>query len=505
MLKKIELKDSYKYFLYLFIFLLPLQTRKVFLTSHSFYTGGFTEYGTVFLYLSDVLLFLSLLLFCIFNQDIIKKRLTELKKENGNRKRLRIFIVFGLMVLWFFVSSIAHKEYLDLTLFRTAKILEMFLMIGFVYVVFQDRKIFTRSLFILILSAYFQGLLAVYQFIYQHSLFKSPLLHKLTGETVLSPVSPGIAKIVINGQKMIRSYGVFPHPNLLGGFFVLTFFVSLYLYIQHKDDKLSSKMVYLKITDASTRKYLISLFWLLIFAVQLLGLFFSFSRSAWIGFLIAGIFFIVFYLKSIKIVSRETIKDFFLNNSGRWLKTYKELLLAFSFMFVFAVININLVLNRTVQNVSLAKYEQNLVLPENDTFNDRIFFDNVSRETILKNPVIGSGPGTSIFQVQDYLNKIGQKNIAYWQYQPAHNIYLLAVSETGFIGLVLFLYVIIKILAFSIEGIVSRETILENKMLKISLLSVMISFLFIGMFDHYFLTMQQGQLMFWIVLGMLLV
>jgi len=53
---------------------------------------------------------------------------------------------------------------------------------------------------------------------------------------------------------------------------------------------------------------------------------------------------------------------------------------------------------------------------------------------------------------------------------------------------------------------VSRETFLNFKRkLNCYLLAIFAAFLFIGFFDHYFWTLQQGKLIFWLVLGMLLI
>jgi len=54
----------------------------------------------------------------------------------------------------------------------------------------------------------------------------------------------------------------------------------------------------------------------------------------------------------------------------------------------------------------------------------------------------------------------------------------------------------------SISKNVSRETFDNN--LNIYLFAILIAFLFIGLFDHYFWTLQQGRLMFWLVLGLML-
>ena len=77
-----------------------------------------------------------------------------------------------------------------------------------------------------------------------------------------------------------------------------------------------------------------------------------------------------------------------------------------------------------------------------------------------------------------------------WIHQPVHNIYLLIASETGLIGLILFLVFIFQLF----RKIIGQEYFL---------LLIVFSFLFIGLFDHFFWTLQQGQLMFWLTLGIM--
>ncbi|MFH1840745.1 MAG: hypothetical protein ABH807_01115, partial [Candidatus Shapirobacteria bacterium] len=71
--------------------------------------------------------------------------------------------------------------------------------------------------------------------------------------------------------------------------------------------------------------------------------------------------------------------------------------------------------------------------------------------------------------------------------QPVHNIYLLVASETGLIIFIIFITFIIKTL---IRAIKNWSSVIA--------LSVI---LFTGLFDHYWLTLQQNQLLFAIVLG----
>jgi len=500
-MKKPDTSKFYRYFFYLFLFSIPLQTRKVFLTEHSFYTGSFTEYGTIFLYLSDILLFLAFVSLIIFNTNHFKNGLSELNNKSSKIGANKIFIAMAFLIVWSFISTIVNQSYLEVSLFRSLKLAEMILLVFFIFSTFREKRFLSSSLLIIAITGFFQSFLAIYQFVYQKSLFTSPLLHRLTGETILSPTLPGIAKIGNNGEKLLRAYGTFPHPNLLGGFLVFTFFISLYLYLCHKDEFLSRSCLRFHKFDKGFIRCTTSTLWIILFSFQLLALVLSFSRSAWIGFMISAASFVYFLVRYTKIVSRETI---FNDLKHR----YKELSISILLLLSLVVGNLSLVSGRLSQDVSIngSKNSQATALPQNDTFTDRAFFNNVSRETISQNPLFGSGPGTAIFQIETYLRKTKKtKPIESWQYQPPHNIYLLVASELGIIGLLIILLIAINSVKHSLSNIVSRETIINISVFQSCTLSIMFSFLIIGCFDHYLWTLQQGQLIFWLIVGLLLI
>lgn len=494
--KKIKSENIYKYFFYLFLFFLPFQARKVFLTDYSFYSGGFTEYGSVFLYWSDVLLLGSFISLTIFSPDIIKNGLNSLKDRSREGKVKNILVALSVLVVWFFISTFVNREYTGIGVFRSMKILEILCLIFFIFLNFKKKSFFISSLFVVALSGFFQGILAIFQFLFQKNLFSSPFLHKITGETILSVSLPGIAKISDGGEKLIRAYGTFPHPNLLGGFLVFSLMISLYLYLEHKDSLLSSKVSFFGITAEKYHKYCLSIFWILLVIVQSLSLFFSFSRSAWVGFCIAILSFLILNLKRTINVSRETFIC--------CLFKYKEMVFCLFLIFVFIFNNYSLLLNRVFQDVTVADKVSNDIL-QNNTFGDRVFYNNVSRETLSANPIFGSGPGTAIFQINKYIEKLGGGIVLEsWQYQPSHNIYLLSMSETGIVGFLVFVFVILLSIRIAIIDIVSRETLSSYKIFKITALSILAGFIFIGFFDHYFWTLQQGQIIFWIIIGLLI-
>lgn len=90
----------------------------------------------------------------------------------------------------------------------------------------------------------------------------------------------------------------------------------------------------------------------------------------------------------------------------------------------------------------------------NRALSDRIFYNNVSRETISSNFITGSGLGTSIFQIDSYLEKNNiPQNLEHWEYQPVHNIYLLIISEIGIVGFILFCLIIMEVLSNSVNTV----------------------------------------------------
>ena len=74
-------------------------------------------------------------------------------------------------------------------------------------------------------------------------------------------------------------------------------------------------------------------------------------------------------------------------------------------------------------------------------------------------------------------------------YQPAHSIYLLIIDEMGVPGL-------LALLAFLGIWLVRHR---GNRYVVIG----MAALLMLGIFDHFFWTLQQGGLVFWGLLGIL--
>jgi O-antigen ligase len=87
-------------------------------------------------------------------------------------------------------------------------------------------------------------------------------------------------------------------------------------------------------------------------------------------------------------------------------------------------------------------------------------------------------------------------NLESWAYQPAHNIYLLIAAELGWPALLAFLVFLFSTIKTSWSG-------LKNDALKSYWLFVIGYLLIIGLFDHFLWDLQQGQILFWLTLGIL--
>lgn len=116
-----------------------------------------------------------------------------------------------------------------------------------------------------------------------------------------------------------------------------------------------------------------------------------------------------------------------------------------------------------------------------ESFGVREKMNELAIQYFSHSPVLGTGLGTSVLYPSTSLRI---KNYAL-AHQPTHNGYLLILGETGVLG------------AVGILGIV-KSCRKKNWMVLTPLLTIAA----LGLFDHYFLTLQQGQLLLALVLGL---
>jgi hypothetical protein len=87
-------------------------------------------------------------------------------------------------------------------------------------------NILNKFSIIIIIAGFIQSIIGIFQFIVQHSLGLFWLK-----ESIISSQTAGVAKIIFNENTFIRAYGLFPHPNIFGGFLVFSIILTL-LYLK---------------------------------------------------------------------------------------------------------------------------------------------------------------------------------------------------------------------------------------------------------------------------------
>lgn len=188
---------------------------------------------------------------------------------------------------------------------------------------------------------------------------------------------------------------------------------------------------------------------LFMFFVVFLGIIISFSKTA------IFLFFVVSIMYFLKEKLHLQIRKHFFNN------TCLPVILA-----VFSVL-----LCIPFSKINVENYPENIV--------NRIRLVDMSGKIVTTNNIfVGSGLSTYILSSKSYVKDISLL-------QPVHNIYLLIFSEMGLVGLVFSVTILTTVFAKS-----------KNFVFALCLCLVLL----IGLVDHYFFTLQQGQILLTVVI-----
>jgi O-antigen ligase len=389
-----NISNIHKIFFYLLLVLLPTQLGLHFWPDWALVLGRRIDYLSPTAYFTDIIIFF-LLVSWLFEKH----------------QKIRFFLFKIIFVAGFICANIYFATNKMVALFAWIKILEM-IALGF-YIVKEKPKL-PEIIFPLSVGVLYSSVIAITQFLLQHSIGG---LFWFLGERTFSASTPGIARVDFPSFFKLRAYATFPHPNVLGGFLAITLPL---LVIQLIDKK--------------------KIFYFITIILGIIALILTFSRSAWIVFVL-GISYIVYRKK-------------------------KKL-----FIPVFlSVLLIALVIGKTFgfQDESVVVREQLSV---------------AALSMARASPVLGTGLGNFLVRLPDYLVS---RQIYFLQ--PVHNIYLLLLSEVGIVGFGFFVLLLKKILSYRVYRI-----------------SYVYAILLLGLVDHYFLTLQQGQLLLTIFLSLSLI
>ena len=103
---------------------------------------------------------------------------------------------------------------------------------------------------------------------------------------------------------------------------------------------------------------------------------------------------------------------------------------------------------------------------------------------IKSNPVLGIGPGAYTYALYKKY-----PTLPAWQYQPIHNIYLLALVEMGLAGIIFLFFLFKRFLA----------TIIKNNLIYTPVIVALVSS---GLFDHWLASMYTGIIFLWTIVGL---
>jgi len=390
-------------------------------------------YGLRLDYLSPTIYLTDIFIFLIFVFNI-KASLGILRRIK--KLQLGIFLIFILSL----IVGISLAKNPVAGAYGLVKFFEFSYLAFYIY---QNIKSFNKKIlfYLLLVGLIFESSLSFLQYINQGSI--GNILY-FFGERQYSFQTPGVAKALINGQLILRPYATFSHPNVLAGYLIVNTF---FLFLFTPRGKIAKSFLTIALIF-TTLSFLLSL-----------------SRVSILDWIVCLLFLfaILIYKKYKK--GKSNVKISFVAIVG--------LLVVLSTFFF-------------QKSIIIQRFLSTSLLDESITQRKDLIHQGVLM--FSKNPVFGVG-------LNNFFNNLNPFSEKILLIQPAHNIFILMLSETGVIG---FLF-LICILILGISRVLSLKGDKRNY-----LICIFFSICFLGSFDHYFFTLQQGQLLFTIFLSLTL-
>lgn len=259
----------------------------------------------------------------------------------------------------------------------------------------------------------------------------------LLGERFFTSETPGIANASINSSLVLRPYATFPHPNVLAGYLLL------------------SQVMLIGFLRELKGKVLYFVFSAIVFCS--IGIALSLSR---VTIILEGL--VVFY---------------YLPNIFNKINKIKQKAIFLIIVGVISLFLFPLVFSR-ILNTSTS---EDAILQRSSLISDSI-------KLINKNPVTGVG-------INNFLNELSYVKDSKTPLQPVHNILILLAVEMGIPIAFGILIIYISLFKSSLVKNQQGELARQEKVILIAAIALL------SLFDHYFRTLQQGQLILAVVLG----
>ena len=492
------LKRIQNYLFYILIFCISWQTRWI--ISSGELNNGYSEYLTYSLYAIDILLIINFIIFFCLNwknNNQAKKqscdklneaqknhetrqccdKLNEAQKNHETRqclvstgeqrflfptiKNLKIKIYWYLLAVFelsIFISIFRSSD-IQLAFYKYAHFL---LGVGIFFLILNIKITSRKIIQIFILGLAMQASLGIWQFMTQSS-FASTYLG--IAKQIASQGGVSVIETLAPAERWLRAYGGLSHPNILGGVLILGLLFLVRLILDKIDEDI------LPCRDALTGRlydydgvFNTKIFYLIICNIFILGIFFSFSRAAWLS-LIISIIFIIFFRNS----------KFFKKNI--FSKNYKLLILNLLFLFILIFPYYHLV-NTRLGGAARLERQSNI---------ERINLLEEAKNIIHKNLFLGAGAGNYILALHE-----SDPNRPSYTYSPVHNTLLLIWAELGLLGLVSF----IALLVYAFWWNWQRRQFINA--------TIILAMFILMNFDHWWWSLHFGILFFYLILGLVL-
>jgi len=361
------------------IFLIPSNLFLKLAESNAFVHGRLVDYLIPKLYLTDLVILGIFLLW--FGQWLIQKWQTQpslkfLLKINFKLNWQQV--AFGVWLLLFILRQF-FTPYPEAAIWYTGKLLEMIILGTILNRYLKQLKNGVKESWLALAlgaTVLFQSLLAIFQYWQQQPLWGYLFL----GEpNLLQPV--GITTQTQAGAELILPYGTTAHPNILGGV------ITLYLLVLIKHHR-QRRWIFLVVLPGLT------------------ALFFTYSLSAWLSFVIG--LAVIFFLPQ-------------LSSAAQKMKLKKpQLQRCLAGLILMVLVGAPLLINHLSQ------------LPiANDSLSRRQYLNEAALRIFITHPWLGVGFNQFTAKVEEYATTREVVRFI----QPVHHILLLWLAETGLLGL----------------------------------------------------------------------
>lgn len=413
-----------RFFTTFWLLLIPTQLGRHFWLKESSVMGVRVDFLSIIFYLTDIV-WLIWIGFGIKN-----------KKNNSKKVINNVFSFQNFVLLLFVVVNIIFAEARWVAVYRWLRVGQWWLTWQMVRKNKAEMKVLLKK--IVPIWIIFEAFLGLAQVVKGGSL--NGVLWWL-GERRFVYGGIGIAQIRLFDEGWIRAYGTFSHPNSLAGFLLLVWWWFKETRRENGENKIE-KLWYWVVN------------WCAILGIILAG-----SRTVW-GLTI--LFLIIDQLR----VTKFELK----NRKFRRELVGKSCLFLGIICLVLGVVSINYKVSDFLGGWDV------------DSFKKREMLALSAIKMIRSSPLFGVGAGNFVVNLPKY--RVGN---FYWM-QPVHNIFLLAWSEIGILGLIVFL----------VLGSEEAKKIDWKKRI-FFLMIVCLT----GMIDHYWLTLPQNSWLLAIFLGII--